>query len=179
MLPKTSYWNIWEHPRNFVTNENKSENSNVTCKYNLLINIFHRVIFDIWHVRDIQYVLLLSLSAPPAFSKVIILFHTAQKMKYFIMDLFSKCDQIHWKLQTWSHLLKKSWIENFTFVQCLTFAHIYNVLSHSIKGPLHVSWPEFFLQIILIFLDQFSRCSDCAWLPVYVSCHHVDKILLT
>ena len=93
MLPKTAYWNIWEHPRNFVTKENKSENANVTCKCHLLINISHRVIFDMWHIRDIQYVLLLSLSAPPTFSKVIILFHTAQKMKFSIKDLFSKFDQ--------------------------------------------------------------------------------------
>ena len=93
MLPKTAYWNIWEHPRNFVTKENKSENANVTCKCHLLINISHRVIFDMWHIRDIQYVLLLSLSTPPTFSKVIILFHTAQKMKFSIKDLFSKFDQ--------------------------------------------------------------------------------------
>ena len=30
-------------------------------------------------------------------------------------DLFSKCDQIRWKLQIWSHLLKKSLMENFMF----------------------------------------------------------------
>ena len=32
---------------------------------------------------------------------------TAQKMKFSIKDLFSKCDQIRRKLQIWSHLLKK------------------------------------------------------------------------
>ena len=40
------------------------------------------------------------------------LFFTAQKMKFFIEDLFSKCDQIHRKLRIWSHLLS-------FFVQCL------------------------------------------------------------
>ena len=40
---------------------------------------------------------------------------TAQEMKFSIKDLFSKCDQIRRKLRIWSHLLQKSWIENFIF----------------------------------------------------------------
>ena len=39
---------------------------------------------------------------------------TAQKMKFSIKDFFSKCDQIR-SLLIWSHLLKKSLIENFVF----------------------------------------------------------------
>ena len=41
--------------------------------------------------------------------------NTAQKMKFFIKDFFSICDQIRKKLHIWSHLLKKSLIENFVF----------------------------------------------------------------
>ena len=33
--------------------------------------------------------------------------YTAQKMKFFIKDLFSECDEIRRKLWIWSHLLKK------------------------------------------------------------------------
>ena len=40
---------------------------------------------------------------------------TEQKMKFSIKDLFSKCEQIHRKLWIWSHLLKKSLMENFIF----------------------------------------------------------------
>ena len=40
---------------------------------------------------------------------------TAQKWKFSIKDFFSKCDQIHRKLRIWSHLLKKSLMENFIF----------------------------------------------------------------
>ena len=40
---------------------------------------------------------------------------TAQQMKFFIKDFFSKCDQIRRKLQIWSNLLKKSIMENFFF----------------------------------------------------------------
>ena len=36
-------------------------------------------------------------------------------MKIFIKDFFSKCDQISRKLRIWSHLLKKSLVENFIF----------------------------------------------------------------
>ena len=39
--------------------------------------------------------------------------HTAQKMKFSIKDFFSKCDQICSFLLIWSHLLKKSLMENF------------------------------------------------------------------
>ena len=40
---------------------------------------------------------------------------TAQKMKFFIKDFFSKCDQIRRKLRIWLHLLKKSLMANFIF----------------------------------------------------------------
>ena len=41
--------------------------------------------------------------------------NTAQKMKFFIKDFFSKCDQIRRKLRIWSHLLKKSLMKNIIF----------------------------------------------------------------
>ena len=47
---------------------------------------------------------------------------TAQKMKFSIKDFFSKCDQIRRKLRIWSHLLKKSIMENFIFCA------VYNLL---------------------------------------------------
>ena len=37
-------------------------------------------------------------------------------MKFSIKDLFSKCDQIRSYLRIWSHLLKKSSMENFIFL---------------------------------------------------------------
>ena len=40
---------------------------------------------------------------------------TAQKLKFFIKDFLSKCDQIRRKLRIWSHLQKKSLMENFIF----------------------------------------------------------------
>ena len=36
-------------------------------------------------------------------------------MRFFIKNFFSKCDQIRRKLRIWSHLLKKSLMENFIF----------------------------------------------------------------
>ena len=57
----------------------------------------------------------LSLSVPSDFSKVMILFHTAQKMKSSIKNLFSKCDQIRRTLWICLHLLKESLIENLIF----------------------------------------------------------------
>ena len=50
----------------------------------------------------------------------------AQKMKFSIKDLFSKCYQIRWKLRIWSHLLKKSLMENFIF--CAVYLESFLVL---------------------------------------------------
>ena len=41
--------------------------------------------------------------------------NAAQKMKFSIKGFFSKCEQIREKLRIWSHLLKKSLMENFIF----------------------------------------------------------------
>ena len=38
---------------------------------------------------------------------------TAQKMKLSIKEFFSKCDRIRIFLRIWSHLQKKSLMENF------------------------------------------------------------------
>ena len=45
---------------------------------------------------------------------------TAQKIKFYIHDFFSKCDQIRRKLRILSHLLRKSLMENFIFCAVTT-----------------------------------------------------------
>ena len=40
-----------------------------------------------------------------------------QRMKFYIKDFFSKCDQIQSKLLIWSHLLKKYFMKTSFFVQ--------------------------------------------------------------
>ena len=40
-------------------------------------------------------------------------FNSTQKMKFFIKDFFSKCDQSRRKLRIWTHLLEKPLMENF------------------------------------------------------------------
>ena len=46
--------------------------------------------------------------------------NTAQKIKFSNKDFFSKCDQIRRLPQIWSHLLKKSLMENLIFCTVLT-----------------------------------------------------------
>ena len=41
--------------------------------------------------------------------------YTAEQIKFSIKDFFSKCDQIRSFLWNWSHLMKKSLLENFIF----------------------------------------------------------------
>ena len=45
---------------------------------------------------------------------------TIQKMKYSIKNFFSKCHQIRRKLRIWSHLPKKSLMQNFNFCAVLS-----------------------------------------------------------
>ena len=47
------------------------------------------------------------------------LHYTAQKMKFSIKNFFSKYDESRRKLRIWSHLLKKSLLENFIFCAVL------------------------------------------------------------
>ena len=42
-------------------------------------------------------------------------------MNFSIEDFFSKCDQIRILLRIWSHLLKKSLMENFIFCAVIYF----------------------------------------------------------
>ena len=61
---------------------------------------------------------------------------TAQKIKFSIKYFFSKCDQICRKQRVWSHLLKKSLMEN------LIFCAVKNCGTNSFKVNL-------FLQLLL------------------------------
>ena len=47
-----------------------------------------------------------------------------QKLKFSIKDFFSKCDQIHSFLRVWSHLMKKSLMENFIFCTVKTLINL-------------------------------------------------------
>ena len=54
---------------------------------------------------------------------------TARKMKFSIKDFFSKCDLIHRKLRIWSHLLKKSFVQNFIICPVIKTAFANNLLA--------------------------------------------------
>ena len=53
--------------------------------------------------------------SPEIYSRLLYNAITAQKMKFSIKDFFNKCEQIRKKPRIWSHVLKKSLIENFIF----------------------------------------------------------------
>ena len=63
--------------------------------------------------------------------------NTVQKIKFSIKDFFSKCDQVYKKLRTWSHLLKKSIMENIflAVLFCLfKFVDLLSHIQHNISG---------------------------------------------
>ena len=77
------------------------------------------------------------------------LLHTAQKMKFSIKDFFSKCDQIRRKLRIWSHLLKKSLIENFIF--CTVTERV--AVIYFLKDTLFISWEIMQSSIVWVILS--------------------------
>ena len=81
---------------------------------------------------------------------------TAQKMKFFIKDFSSKCDQIHRKLGIWSHLLKKSLMENLILSAWLTYmqtpysASIYETDYCKLWNQQFDWWENIFQSVIVI-----------------------------
>ena len=72
-------------------------------------------------------------------------FCIAQKMKFSIKDFFSECDQILSLLRVWSHLLKKSLIENFIFCAALDVLRSPGYVSNALEvflGYLPYNWQE-------------------------------------
>ena len=57
--------------------------------------------------------------------------HTAQKINFSNKDFLSKCDQIRSFLRVWSHLLKKSIMENFIF--CVVMRTSFSILEKKIR----------------------------------------------
>ena len=102
---------------------------------------------------------------------------TAQKMKFSIKDCFSKCDQIRSFLRIWSHLLKKSIMENFIFCEMkailvshfiypmaillwhnsqLKWSFIYDVQKSKKFGPRFPSYPQPSNFSLTLLLDVFN-----------------------
>ena len=68
--------------------------------------------------------------------------YTAQKIKSYIKDFFSKCDQIRSFLRIWSGLLKKSLTENFIIcaVICINTSVVKIKFNFSMILQLRNSW---------------------------------------
>ena len=57
-----------------------------------------------------------------------------KKMMFYIKDFFSKCDQMRSFLHIWSHLLKKSLMENFIFCAVTRISCLWSIW-------LFLTWP--------------------------------------
>ena len=103
-------WKVFQHFYRWLT-------SHCSCYLNLLhsqkIRTFSTTIFVVTYK---------SFAKNHFLSWVDICKYAPQKLKFSMKDLFSKSDQIRRKLRSWSHLLKKSLIENFFFCSVLYYA---------------------------------------------------------
>ena len=78
-------------------------------------------------------------------------FDTVQKMKFCIKYFFSKCDQILSFLQIWSHLVKKSLMENF--ILCVVWISFHCFFNFVCKGKFQSQ-----LKNALVFARCNSAC---------------------
>ena len=76
---------------------------------------------------------------------------TAQKMKLSINDFLSKCDQICSCLRIWSHLLKKSLMENFILLcsGCYFFLPKRSTISGMCLGGPYMAGRNFFMWLLV------------------------------
>ena len=93
-------------------------------------------------------------------------------MEFSIKDFFSKCDQIRRKLRIWSHLLKKSLMENFIFCAVFEIQHIkksdsqLKVLAYSHNFTTRFNWFWENVKHNLYFLGRSYRvCKDIQYIP--------------
>ena len=97
---------IWVH-NSSVLQDDLHKTLNWLFSFSIKDIIIREKLFIFEHVQWLHYFNLLLLTKD--------LDHTAQKIKFFIKDFFSKCNQIRSLLRIWSHLLKKFLMENFIF----------------------------------------------------------------
>ena len=95
---------------------------------------------------------------------------TAQKMKFSIKNFFSKCDQIHRKLRTRAHLLKKSLMEYFIFCAAIRMWLEYHYISPAIISDYELDellnfWKALLLkrQFALVILNKKSMKLISNW----------------
>ena len=76
---------------------------------------------------------------PVYFLSQLLFIHCTKKRNFpLIKDLFSKCDQIRSFLWIWSHLLKKSLMENFIFCAVIIF--------NNNPTPLCLNWGKMWIK---------------------------------
>ena len=87
---------------------------------------------------------------------------TAQKMKFSIKDLISKCYQIC-SLRIWSHLLKKSFMENFIFSAVLKT--VFSVLLKKCE----CIWKTSVGIVVMVYFVRLKKCGLISHEVVLVS----------
>ena len=123
-------------------------------RFTVLISVCEQISTLLWKVSSLFYsgFFCCSVWASSLTSKLC----TVQKVKFSITDFFSKCDQIRRKLRIWSHLLKKSVMENFIFcaVMLVTYPWMDFCSFNKISDYFH--YKQWFLLTFSLYLNEVS-----------------------
>ena len=82
-------------------------------------------------------------------------------MKFFIKDLFSKCEQIRSFLRIWSYLLKRPLMENFMF--CAVMTRLFHTLWCSVQKIFSITECSTFLKTLE---NMGSVCTEKIVAPI-------------
>ena len=85
--------------------------------------------------------------------------NTAQKMKFSIKDFLSKCNRIHSFLRIWSHLLRKSLMQNLIFCAMQFVLSEWSTKVKSVKSC-KIDMAGLFLQDSFNFKGSICRVHD-------------------
>ena len=112
---------------------------------------FGAVIIDISLLNKLRFVSMCSLPLILFYVK-----YTAQNMKFSIKDFFSKYKQIRSLLRIWSHLLKKSLIENFIFCAVIFEIGVFESWVCIVPETCHLKKKlNKLFQLLLAFIQSF------------------------
>ena len=100
------------------------------------------------------------------------IFTLHKKMKFSVKGFFSKCDQIRSFLRIWSHLLKKSLMKNFIFVQC------YLIVFYDVKNIVETFFEYYQIFIMKLFSKNSKplQAADCFRKDFHCKCLTGSKI---
>ena len=124
-----------------------------------------RLLWKMWILKQHNFSKNKLFSSSLKFSLYLLAQIDAQKINFFVKNWFSKCEHIRIKLRIYSHLLNKSFRENFIFcvvnIIGFTAASCKSFFKPNCQSLVYFTWINTWNRFVssLLFKNQFLTCS--------------------